>query len=233
MDPFNSDCAAIRAALPEIALGLADGEERAQILEHVARCSGCRRELDELASLADDLIALAPDLEPPPGFESRVLRRLATRPTRRSSGRRRLRRVALAAVLPAVAAATALVVNVSHRADLRLASQYRAALDGAHGTFFQSARLHAAEGYTAGIVFAYQGSPSWLFYVLEGRDGGGLYTEQIVTRSGRTITLPPFRPVDATWGVATPVPVRDIALVRVVPRGHGTALQATLPVVMP
>ena len=233
MDPSNPDCAATRAALPEIALGIADGEERAQILEHVARCSDCRRELDQLSSLADDLITLAPEVEPPPGFESRVLRRLTVGRPPRHSARRRIRRLALAAVVPAVAAATALAFTISHRADLRLASQYRAALQGAHGTYFQSARLHAPGGYVEGVVFAYQGSPSWLFYALDARDGNHRYTEQIVTRSGRTFTLPPFTTVDATWGVATPVSVRDIARVRLIAQPNGSVLEAALPVVMP
>jgi hypothetical protein len=82
-----------------------------------------------------------------------------------------------------------------------------------------------------GIVFAYQGSPSWLFYVLDGPSGHEPYSEQIVTRSGSTVTLPPFKPVRMTWGIATPVPVGDIALVKLTPQPRGTALTATLPVV--
>lgn len=76
-------------------------------------------------------------------------------------------------------------------------------------------------------------SPSWLFYVLDGRFGGGVYKEQIVTRTGRTLTLPPFRTVDATWGISTPVPVRQIARVTLTRQPRGPALQAILPVVEP
>ena len=53
------------------------------------------------------------------------------RQTRRRPARRRLRRLALAAAVPAVAAATALAMSVSYSSDRRLASQYRAALQGA------------------------------------------------------------------------------------------------------
>jgi hypothetical protein len=231
MDPPSTDCAKMREVLPELALGIADGEQRALALEHIADCSDCRRELEELSSLTDELIALAPGREPPPGFENRVLDRLNVRQTRRRPARRRLRRLAFAAAVPAVAAATALAMNVSYSSDLRLASQYRAALQGAHGKYFQSARLSTPAGQVAGIVFAYQGSPSWLFYVLDGRYRTGLYEEQIVTRSGRTLTLPAFRLVDESWGVATPVPVRDIALVKLTRQPGGAALNATLPIV--
>jgi hypothetical protein len=231
MGPFSTDCARVRETLPEVALGIADGKQRALALEHVAHCSDCRRELEELASLADELVALAPRREPPPGFENRVLGRLDIRQRTRRPVRRRLRRLAFTAAVPAVAAATALALSVSYSSDVRLADQYRAALMNAHGTFFQSARLRAPAGQVAGIVFAYQGSPSWMFYTLDGRNGSGLYKEQIVTRSGRTLTLPAFRLVNGSWGVATPVPVRDIALVKLIPNPGRVALSATLPVV--
>ena len=227
----SPDCAAIREALPEVALGIADGEQRALALEHIAGCPDCRSELDQLSSLADELVALAPPREPPPGFENRVLDRLDVRQPARRPARRRLRRLAFAAIVPAVAAATALAISISNRSDLRLASQYRAALMGAHGKYFQSAHLNTPTGQEAGIVFAYQGSPSWMFYTLDGRHGSGVYNEQIVTRSGTTLTLAPFRLVNGSWGIATPVPVRDIALVKLTPKTGGATLTATLPVV--
>ncbi|HEY2654743.1 MAG TPA: hypothetical protein VGI55_03075, partial [Solirubrobacteraceae bacterium] len=217
MGPSSPDCARIREALPEVALGIADGQQRALALEHIARCPDCRRALEQLSTLADELIALAPEREPPPGFENRVLDRLDVRQPRRRQARRRLRRLAFAAAVPAVAAATAIAMGVSYSSDLKLADQYRAALQGAHGKYFQSARLRAPAGQVAGIVFAYQGSPSWMFYTLDGRYGSGPYREQIVTRSGTTLTLPAFRLVRRTWGIATPVPVRDIALVKLIP----------------
>jgi hypothetical protein len=231
MGPSSTDCAKTREVLPELALGIADGEQRALALEHIAGCSDCRRELEELSSLADELIALAPQREPPPGFENRVLDRLNGRQKRRRPARRRLRRLAVAAALAAVAAATALAMSAFYSSDRSLASQYRAALQGAHGKYFQSARLTTPARQEAGIVFAYQGSPSWLFYALNGRYGGGLYKEQIVTRSGRTLTLPAFRLVNGSWGISTPIPVRDIALVKLIRQPGGIALKATLPVV--
>jgi len=227
----SADCTVTREAMAELALGIADGEQRALVLEHAAGCSDCRRELQQLSSLGDDLIALAPHREPPAGFESRVLDRIGVRHTKRRRPPCRLRRLALAAAVPAAAAATALAMSVSYSSDRQLAAQYRAALRGAHGTYFQSAGLHAPAGQVTGIVFAYEGSPSWLFYVLDGRHSSDQYEEEIITRSGRAITLPPFRVVNQTWGISTPVPVRDIARVKLIPQPRGAALEATLPVV--
>ena len=73
MNPRSAQCAEIRALLPELALGIADGEERARALEHLGGCADCRRELDELSAIADELVALAPEREPPAGFEGRVI----------------------------------------------------------------------------------------------------------------------------------------------------------------
>jgi hypothetical protein len=228
----NSRCFVVHKALPEVALGIADGRQRGLVLEHIVGCPYCRRELEQLSALADELTALAPRREPPAGFESRVVERIGVHPPRRRIGRRHLRRWTLApAAALAATAATVIAMTLAYSSDRRLADQYRAALHGAHGSFFQSARLSGPSRHAAGVVFAYQGSPSWLFYVLAGRYRSGVYREEIVTRSGRTITLTAFRPVDATWGIATPVPVRDIARVTLTRQPSGPRIRATLPVI--
>jgi hypothetical protein len=66
-------CEEIRHLAPEIALGIADGEERAEALRHLSTCPDCQRVVDQLSEVADELLVLAPAQEPPAGFESRVL----------------------------------------------------------------------------------------------------------------------------------------------------------------
>jgi hypothetical protein len=233
MNPPSKRCAETWQALPELALGIGDGEERALALDHLAGCADCRRELEELSGVADDLLALVPEREPPAGFEARVLERLKARevPARPPRRRRRLRQLAFAGAALAGAAAMAVALTLSYNPDRRLAAQYRAALQGAHGQYFQSARLRTQDGRQVGTVFGYQGSPSWMFYALDGGYRDGVYSEEIVTRSGRSITLPPFRLVAGSWGIATPVPLRDIARVRLARDPRGPTLQANLPVV--
>jgi hypothetical protein len=238
MNPPSRRCAATWQTLPELALGIADGEERAVAIEHLAGCPDCRHELEELTAIADSLLALVPQREPPPGFEARVLDRLETQDVPSRSGRRGrqrrqrrgLGRLSFVAGTLAGAAAVAVALTISFSSDRQLAAQYRAALQSANGQYFQSARLRTPDDRQVGTLFAYQGAPSWLFYVLRGSYGASRFQEQIVTRTGKTVTLPPFRPVAASWGIATPIPVRDIALVRLI-RDHGATLQATLPVV--
>jgi hypothetical protein len=61
----------------ELALGLVTGPERAAALAHLETCPACRAEVESLAGVVDDLLLATPAVEPPPGFESGVLARLA------------------------------------------------------------------------------------------------------------------------------------------------------------
>jgi anti-sigma-K factor RskA len=61
----------------ELVLGTADGDRRARLAAHVLRCAACRREYDELAATVQDLLPAGPAVQPPLGFDERVLDRLA------------------------------------------------------------------------------------------------------------------------------------------------------------
>ena len=73
-------CAEVRDLIPELAAGVASGESRARAVAHLAGCADCRRELEEVAGVVDGMLQLAPEREPPNGFEARVL--AAIRPRR-------------------------------------------------------------------------------------------------------------------------------------------------------
>ena len=143
--------------LSELALGIADGAERAQALEHVSDCVECRHELERQSTAADELLMLVPGQEPPIGFELRVVQSIQPGPERR----RRLARwlVPATAVLAAVVV-TAGAMFVGTGGDRRLADQYRATLAEANGRYFNAVRLEDAVGRDSGVVFTYRGSPS-------------------------------------------------------------------------
>lgn len=71
------DCHECRDLAPELALGLLAGDERGAAIEHVASCAPCRAHLEALVRVADNLLLLAPSVEPDIGFESRVMANLA------------------------------------------------------------------------------------------------------------------------------------------------------------
>jgi Putative zinc-finger len=223
-------CDRTRELAAELALGILDGEQRAQALRHLAECPECRRAVEELTAVADELVMLAPEREPPAGFESRVLARLqpppaATRPTRR---RRRLL-APLAAAAAAAAIATAVVLQTTSD-DRRLADHYRATLAAGHGSSFEAARLRAPGQVRAGVVYAYRGATSWIFVVVYGPHRGVPYTAELATTSGRRVALPSFHldPKTGTGGEAIPVDLGTIASVRLVGPKPGDVLEADL-----
>jgi hypothetical protein len=64
------------ADLAELAAGVLDTREEAELLSHLVSCSSCATEFEELASAAQSLLLLVLEIEPPDGFESRFLDRL-------------------------------------------------------------------------------------------------------------------------------------------------------------
>jgi hypothetical protein len=55
-----------------LALGLGGPEEAARV-GHIAVCATCAAQLEDLVAVAGTLSLLAPEADPPPGFEGRVL----------------------------------------------------------------------------------------------------------------------------------------------------------------
>lgn len=221
----DAECAEIRDLIPEIAAGVAAGDERARALAHLGDCQECRRELADTADLVDEILTLAPAEEPPAGFESRVMARLApeARQRRRSAGRwlvngtsrRTTRVVSWVAATAAVAAIAAGAVWWRTAQDRELAASYRHTLAVAHGHGLSAAPLMSAVGAEAGTVFAYQGEPSWLYVTFRTTLPTGHYDACLVTKDGRRYQL---RPLDAdassiAWGSTIRVPVRDISTI--------------------
>jgi Putative zinc-finger len=217
-------CEETRELLSEIALGIADGAERARLLEHVADCADCQRELERQSAIADGLLVLAPEEEPPLGFELRVLRSIQP-PARRGSI---LRRLAVVAAVAAAVVVTAGGMLLGFRDDRRVADQYRATLAKAHGTYFGSVQLADAAGKPGGVLFAYRGSPSWILVTVTPRHRASVERAELVDRSGRRIPLASFQLADGVWGGSLPVGLGDVAAVHLVGGDGRSALVAEL-----
>jgi hypothetical protein len=197
---------------PELALGIVDGEDRARLLEHLADCPECRRRVDELAEVADELLLLAPHREVPVGFESRVLEPLrppAPAPRRLPRFRRLL--------VPAAAAAAAVAITLLITGpDLRLASHYRHTLAEANGKEFESYALRVGDSAPAGTVFSYEGSPSWVLITVDPQQRAGLRDAELVLDDGSQVPLSWFH-LDAggSSGGAIPVDPDRVSVLRV------------------
>ena len=219
------DCAEVRELVPELAIGIASGEDRARALQHLAHCADCRRELEQMSEVADELLLLAPDREPPIGFETRVVGRLS------GAKRKGWRSVALAAAAAVVLAALAGgIVWRSTSNDRLLAAEYREVLKKFHGRYFQTATLHGSPGEGEGQVFGYQGTPSWIFMLIPPQDEARTYSITLETRGGGHVDL---GSVDVgsdggSWGKAIPVDLGEAAGLWL-EDSDGHALEARFP----
>jgi hypothetical protein len=162
--------------LPELALGIATGEERARALSHLTACAGCRRLLEDMSGIADELLLLGPSHEPPVGFESRVIERL------HGVRRRRWPRVAALAAAAAVVAAAAGIGGtlLATREERALGSAYARTLAVADGKYFSAAPLRTPGGADIGHAFGYEGSPSWLFLAVVDPGRTGTYRIEVM-----------------------------------------------------
>jgi hypothetical protein len=227
---MNDDvsCEQVRALAADLAIGIADGQERDAALRHAATCTECRLLVSELSSVVDDLLLLAPSHEPPPGFASRTLARItasspqpgrrATRGAlRRTAGRRPwMARVAVAAAIAAALALGAGAVYQGTSGDRRLADSYRAVLAQGHGSFFAAAPLRSPAGIL-GSAYGYQGQPSWLFATLNQPTAQPEHYEvQLITRDGRHLSLGEtvLGGTHRTWGAQIPVNLTQVSQLR-------------------
>ena len=220
-------CDELADLAPEIALGTIEGEERADALRHLATCAECRRLVDQLTTVADELLMVAPVQEPPAGFESRVIDALGLQPP--APRRRRFRRILLWLGPPvAAAAATAVALIGIYHDDRVTAERYRSTLEQADGQSFQAGPLRDGAGTEAGLAFGYQGSPSWMLVTVDPAHRGQVATAELVTRDRRRIPLPDFelRP-DGSWGGAIPVNLYDVTAIRLLGDHPGQVLEAS------
>lgn len=210
-----TDHEAVQEAAAELALGLLSGPERAEALAHLESCAACRTTLEELSDVADRLLLLAPEAEPPAGFETAVLARAegAGHPRR---GPRRTVLIAAAVALVIGAVGGALLMR--DRVGTDLDREYVAALEELDGRALGAATIEDS-GRRVGQLFLYEGAVSWLFATVDDPGTAGDLTVELRFEDGRTIRVPGLRVVDGRGSLGATVPglrLRDLDGVAVV-----------------
>jgi hypothetical protein len=221
---MRAECDDIREITAELALGIASGEERARALAHAAHCRDCRRELEQLTKVVDDLLLLAPEEEPPVGFEGRVL--AAMQPAKPARKPFRLRALRPIAALAAGAAIASGVLVMAYHSDHQLANEYRQALAAANGSRFVATPLRDAAGMKRGSVSLYKGSPSWVVVAVRPQQSTEPVRAELVTRSGQHLPLTGFALRSGVWGGPLPVPLETVASVQLLDGQGRSALVA-------
>jgi hypothetical protein len=216
-------CAAVDDDLGELALGTLTGRERMAALAHLEDCARCSTEVDELSAAADQLLHLAPAVDPPVGFEAGVFGRLGLQTTKRRRWRPSFpslftSRPKIAGAIAACALAVAFGVGALVGHGTGGGDEYKGvALAGGPHSPITVADLHSS-GHTVGRVMVYAGNPTWLFMFMNGSDLQGALRCQVVMDQGPTVTLGRFWLADGkgAWAVSVPQPAGRLTEARVV-----------------
>jgi hypothetical protein len=221
-------CEKVRELAAELALDVASGVERAHALEHLASCPDCRALVDDLARTADSILLLAPQVEPPIGFEARAV---ALARGRRRMPWRWLGAVAAAALVAAIAAGGIVYSNGAN--DRATAQAHREFLNQIGGRSLRVAFIRTLDGREVGKVYAAQGKkgePSWLFLVVTDRDGTGNYRVELAPIAGDSIQAKGLFTLEAgkgNWSTTAAIDIEQLQSVRLLDSVNVPEYEAT------
>ena len=212
--------------LAELALGILTGRERAATLAHVETCPRCAEELEQLARAADAVVQVAPDMEPPLGFEVRLLDRMGVAAP---SARRTVpMRWALAAAAAVVALGLGLGLGLNSGST---PSSHPTTAIGGHtgGHLVASADLQLG-GRDVGRVFTYGGSSPWMFMTLDDSTARGRVTCEVITTDGVVHEVGSFKAEKGygAWGAPLRVAPQDVRTAEVVSSDGAVVATASL-----
>ncbi|HXQ18483.1 MAG TPA: zf-HC2 domain-containing protein [Acidimicrobiales bacterium] len=219
-------CEAFSDDLALLALGTLSGRDRAMVLQHLEGCASCSDEVEQLSLAADALLPLAPEVNPPAGFEVRVFERMGIDvPSRGRPSLSRHRRVLLGVAAAAVAFGGAFGVGLW--VDR---SPVPAPTPSTVARLFE-ADLTSATHYRGELYLA-QGQPGWLFMTVHNAGASGYVTCQLVTDSGAHIKIGTFwlSAGAANWASALPVPAGRVRMARLVASDGTVLASATVKV---
>lgn len=204
----SPSCAECAEDLASVALGIVSGRRREEVLAHVEGCPTCAAELEGLSVVADNLLALAPEIEPPWGFESRLARRLRTDAlARRHAPRRRVLVAALAAIV-------LLALGIGAGA---LATRGGAPATPSATSRPVEARLTSGR-QVVGDVIVSSGSRPWVVMTIDSGPWSGSVTCEVVLAGGKVLTMGTFRLADGygAWGYPLSAPRDEVRGARLV-----------------
>ena len=235
-------CAEFAGVAAELALGVLTGRERARALAHLDWCEACRENVRQLTVTGEELVGLLPAIEPPAGFETRVMERLGLAtsapapaphlsPARRvgqklarwmgSAGTGRPRRL-----LAAAAVAVAVIVAGLGGWDLHATTS----------TPLSSAALLTASHQTAGKIYFYDSGSRWLYMSVNigpggGAAGNGTVVCQVEGPDGHVTTIGSFQLTGGYgyWGSPDPVTNGPLTGARLVTTTGAVLATATFP----
>ncbi|HEY1829283.1 MAG TPA: hypothetical protein VGG38_03465 [Acidimicrobiales bacterium] len=214
-------CEAFEGDLAELALGILTGRQRAATLAHVESCPRCADELEHLSRTADAVLLVAPESEPPVGFEVRLFERMGVRDVERGRWGRRPSRLVLAVAAAVVALAIGLGVGWATGSRTHVPTQ-------AIGNPEASAAL-VSDGVKVGHVTIDGGSKPWVMMTLDDSKARGRVTCEVVMQDGSVHTVGSFVATQGygAWGAPLHAAASSVKMAEV--RSASGAVIATAP----
>ena len=207
------NCAEFADDLVELALGTSTGRRRSEVFQHVGSCGRCRTELGRLSNAIDLVVQLAPEVEPPLGFETRLAARMDGEVPARPLARTRMHRRWVAALVLAGPLVFGLVFGLA----TMLGTGGRNS-----GAWSESARLTSIgsgpSGQVLGTVVVLGGNPGWMEMAVDGGVWSGKVTCEVALAGGSVEQIGRFSLSNgySTWRVALTVPPSEVRGARLI-----------------
>jgi anti-sigma factor RsiW len=237
-DPRARRCDDYQEGLAELALGVLTGRDRAATLAHVDSCDHCAEELEQLSRTADAVVYVAPEEEPPVGFEVRLFSRMGLAenasepPASRRRGASRWGASRGRWALTAAAAVVALVAGLT--IGWATGSPGNHPAQGVAGRHPSAAVVATADlverGRSVGRVVTYGGPRPWMVVTLADSSIDGRVSCSVVTADGVVHKVGAFTASDGygAWDAPLPVAPREVRSAQVVSANGTVIATATL-----
>ena len=207
-----AQCEVIAEELSELALGTLSGRRRSEVLDHVGSCQLCSAELAQLSIVVEALQQLAPRVQPPLGFETRLAQKLHAKATSRP---RRSRRVGALIAAAVVMLAFGLGAVVATAAGNGRGESVEANLDTANFT---------SDGQVIGELYISAGSPAWMLVTMHAGGWQGTVTCNVTFSGGQVETIGVFEHSGgSTWAASLPPTAGQVRSAQLV-ASNGTVL---------
>lgn len=182
-------CVQMRELAAEMALDVLAGYERATAQAHLNQCPACRSYVGSLTTVSDRMLSLVPGVEPPVGFEDRVLAGMGLTPPP-AKPKRRWWPVA------AAAAVAALVFGFGGWAMGAVTMEQTVTQQATAGNpsddVLRFAALRSGDRHQIGQVFTYDGDSSWVYMSVNADPSTGPVTCQLIRQDGGWVQVGTF-----------------------------------------